>query len=253
MKFGLRRLAGLIGPASASDKLLSLAVLRITGAKPKNLALYKLALRHSSAAMGEASVNGGRSHNERLEYLGDAILGAVVADFLFRKFPYKAEGFLTEIRSRLVNRESMGRLAVKIGLTKYIEFDTKNKAPFANRSMHGDAMEAFIGAVYLDKGYDFSKKFIIEGLINQHIDLEELLEADQNHKSRLIEWAQRLNKSLRFETIESGGVEHAREFTANVIIDDQTGYSGKGMSKKKAEQAAAGAALAAIRKISTEE
>ncbi|MES2387212.1 MAG: ribonuclease III [Bacteroidota bacterium] len=245
MKPVIRLLYGLLSLRSASDKKLSLAVLRITGSRPKNLGLYKLALRHSSAAGNENAA--GRSHNERLEFLGDAILGAVVADFLFRKFPYKAEGFLTEIRSRLVNREAMAQLAMKIGLGKLIEYNHRNKGPHANRSMHGDAMEAFIGAVYLDKGFDFSKKFILNQLIANHFDLDELVESDNNHKSRLIEWAQRRNKNLRFDTIESGGADHAREFTATVVIEGELTFSGKGMSKKKAEQAAAGIALEGLR------
>jgi ribonuclease III len=235
----LRMLGTWFLPMAATDKKLLVAVLRITGSRPANLKLYKLALKHSSSANQDLN-EPGSNHNERLEYLGDAIIGAVVADFLFKKFPFKPEGFLTEIRSRLVNRETMSHYALKIGLNKLIDYNQRVKGQNANRSIYGDAMEAFIGAVYLDKGYYFTYSFIIDKLVGNHIDLDELVSVDQNHKSRLIEWAQKENKSLRFETVESGGDNHAREFLSTIFIDNLPAVSGKGLSKKKAEQMAAG-------------
>ena len=146
---------------SNKDEKLTSALQQMIGGKPKNLNLYKLALQHTSASKESAQV-GFRESNERLEYLGDAILGAVIADYLFKKFPYKDEGFLTDIRSRIVNRESLNNLARKIGLNKLIVFDGNRKTILTHKSMHGDALEALVGAIYLDKGFKYCKKFIIK-------------------------------------------------------------------------------------------
>ncbi len=225
---------------SDSDKnqRLAQAIKQITGSSPKNLTVYKLALMHTSAAKG-VNTDGFRESNERLEYLGDAILGAVIADYLFKKFPYKGEGFLTEIRSRIVNRESLNSLAKKIGLSKLIVFDGHRRTALTHKSMNGDALEALVGAIYLDRGYKTCKKFVIKQLIAPHFDLETLILTNPNFKSVIIEWAQRNNKRLRFEIVEEKGDLHHKEFIAQVIIDDEPFTTGSGYSKKKAEQSAA--------------
>ncbi len=210
----------------------------MTGSRPFNLQLYRLATRHTSAAE-EAGETNRNNNNERLEYLGDAILGAVIAEYLFKKFPYKDEGFLTEIRSRIVNRESLNNLAKKIGLNSIIEFDSKRKSQLSHKSIYGDALEALVGAVYLDKGYEDCRKFILKRLITPHIDIKELIAQDTNFKSRLIEWAQRENQDLRFEIIKETGSQHSKEFVAQVVIQNEPFATGLGYSKKKAEQAAA--------------
>jgi ribonuclease-3 len=220
------------------DSRLSESIRQITGSRPDNLHLYKLALMHTSAAKG-VSPDGFRESNERLEYLGDAILGAVVAEYLFKKFPYKGEGFLTEIRSRIVNRESLNGLGKKLGLNKLIVYDGHRRTMYTHKSMSGDALEALVGAVYLDKGFKHSRKFIVKRLIAPHFDLEKVIETNLNFKSLLIEWAQRENKKLRFEILEERGDTHNKEFVAQVMIDDQPFAIGSGFSKKKAEQAAA--------------
>jgi ribonuclease-3 len=223
---------------SDKDKKLADALHVMVGSKPKNLSLYKLALQHTSASK-ESAKSGFRESNERLEYLGDAILGAVIADFLFKKFPYKEEGFLTDIRSRIVNRESLNNLARKIGLNKLIVFDGTRKTVLTHKSMHGDALEALVGAIYLDRGFKYCKKFIIKGLIGPHFDLDQIILTNSNFKSLIIEWAQRENKSLRFEIIEEKGNLHNKEFIAQIVIDEKPFTTGSGYSKKKAEQAAA--------------
>lgn len=223
---------------SDKDAKLASALHLMIGSKPKNLSLYKLALQHTSASK-ESAKAGFRESNERLEYLGDAILGAVIADFLFKKFPYKEEGFLTDIRSRIVNRESLNNLARKIGLNKLIVFDGNRKTVLTYKSMHGDALEALVGAIYLDRGFKYCKKFIIKRLIGPHFDLDQIILTNSNFKSLIIEWAQRESKSLRFEIIEEKGSLHNKEFIAQIVIDDKPFTTGSGYSKKKAEQAAA--------------
>ena len=218
---------------SENDKTLYATIKGILGKKPKNLDLYKLAVRHSS--MNEDS-------NERLEFLGDAILGAVIAEYLFKKFPYKDEGFLTEIRSRIVKRESLNSLALRIGLNKILEFQnigTSNEGKKLHQSIYGNALEAFIGAVYLDRGYHFCKIFIIEQLVNPYINLQEVIDSQHNYKIILIEWVQKHGKSIHFDVIEEHGSKHSREFTSEVSVDDEIVGKGRGYSKKKSEQAAA--------------
>ena len=228
----------LFKPSSLKDKQLVKAIKHITGSRPNNLYLYKLALQHTSAAR-EINAEGFRESNERLEYLGDAVLGAVIADFLFKKFPFKEEGFLTEIRSRIVNRESLNNVARKIGLNRLVVFDGHRHTVLTHKSMYGDALEALLGAIYLDKGFEFSRRFIIRRLIKPHFDLENIVQNNQNYKSIMIEWAQRANKKVQFEILEERGAIHNKEFVAQVTIDGKPFAVGSGYSKKKAEQAAA--------------
>jgi ribonuclease III len=209
----------------------------IVGSLPRNLSLYKLALKHSSIA--NQRLDGHKESNERLEYLGDAFLGAVIAEYLFKKFPYKDEGFLTEIRSRLVNRETLNNLSVKVGIPKIIEFDTSKKTSLSHKSIYGDTLEALVGAVYLDRGFEFCRKFILNKLILPHFDIEQIVQNNYNYKSIVIEWAQKESKEVRFEIIEEKGNSHFKEFTAQVFIDDKPISIGHGFSKKKAEQNAA--------------
>lgn len=210
----------------------------IIGARPTNLGLYQLALRHTSASKATA-IEGFRESNERLEYLGDAVLGMVIAEFLFKKYPYKDEGFLTEIRSRIVNRETLNGISRKIGLDELIEYDgNRTRGLPARTSMYGDALEALVGAVYLDKGFRFSRRFILKDLLS-HYDIDSVVQNNGNFKSRLIEWAQREGKEIRFDIVSEKGTSHFREFVAQVSINDEPFSTGVGYSKKKAEQAAA--------------
>lgn len=221
------------------------SIAHIIGERPTNLGLYQLALRHTSASKATA-IEGFRESNERLEYLGDAVLGMVIAEFLFKKYPYKDEGFLTEIRSRIVNRETLNGIARKIGLDELIEYDGNRTRSLPTRtSMYGDALEALVGAVYLDKGFRFSRRFILKELLS-HYDIESVVQNNINFKSRLIEWAQRAGKEIRFEILSEKGNNHFREFIAQVMIADEPFATGTGYSKKKAEQAAAEKALTLV-------
>jgi ribonuclease-3 len=220
-------------------KTLAFALRQILNFKPGNLKVYQLALKHTSVAKAE-NHKGIRESNERLEYLGDAVLGAVIAEYLFKKFPYKDEGFLTEIRSRIVNRESLNNLCKKIGLSKLVEYDSRSYGHvMPGQSIYGDAMEAIVGAVYLDKGYKKCRKFIINRLLIPHFDLSEVVSVNSNYKSILIEWSQRENKRLSFDIIEEKGRRHQKEFIAQITINDEAFAVGSGYSKKKAEQSAA--------------
>lgn len=219
---------------SKEDKKLVTAIKTIAGFAPTNLALYKLATLHSSRAKEK---NGFRESNERLEYLGDAILGAAVADYLFKKYPFKDEGFLTEIRSRIVNRESLNNLARKVGVSAIVQFDDKNTQ--LKQVILGNALEALVGAIYLDKGYLRTKKFVIDKLIGPYFDLEVVVNSNTNHKSKIIEWAQRNANEIRFEVTDVKKGKNSKEFSAQVIIGEQPYGLGFGYTKKKAEQDAA--------------
>jgi ribonuclease-3 len=217
------------------DKKIVTAIQTIAGFTPKNLELYRLATRHSSVAKEDS--NGYKESNERLEYLGDAILGAAVADFLFKKFPYRNEGFLTEMRSRLVNRESLNLLARKIGIGNIVQFDNKNTQ--LQQVILGNTLEAIVGAIYLDKGYLKCKQFVISKLIAPHYDLEDLVNSNSNFKSKLIEWSQREGKEVRFEIVSVQKGKVHKEFTAQVFVSGEAVGVGYGNNKKKAEQDAA--------------
>lgn len=222
---------------SAEDKRLIAAVKAITGNKPFNLSPYILATQHSSIA--RENEQGVKESNERLEYLGDAILGAVVADMLFKRFPFKDEGFLTEMRSKIVNRESLNELAKKVGIKNIVVFDEHKKTSLSHKSIYGDTLEAFIGAIYLDKGFKACSRFIIRKLINPNFDLDEVMRQSLNFKSKIIEWAQKENHDLRFEIVDEVNKRHFKEFVARVFINDEPVSDGHGHSKKKAEQDAA--------------
>ncbi len=213
------------------------AVEQIIGGKPSNDALYQLAFRHTSASKS-STVQGFKESNERLEFLGDSVLGMIIAEYLFKKYPFKDEGFLTEIRSRIVNRESLNAVARKIGLDKLIEFDG-NRVTHARTSMYGDAMEALIGAIYLDKGFKFTQKFIVNKLISNYFDLDAVILNNANFKSIILSWAQAEGKKVQFEIVKENGKHHSKEFVAEVIIDGETVSQGGGWNKKKAEQDAA--------------
>ena len=216
------------------ERKLLAAIEVITGFTPSNLSLYKLAILHTSRSTEN---NGFRESNERLEYLGDAILGAAVADYLFKKYPFKDEGFLTEIRSRIVNRDSLNLLARKIGINHIVQFDQKNAQ--LQRVVLGNTLEAIVGAVYLDKGYLRCKKFVIDKLVQPHFNLDVVVNTNLNYKSKIIEWTQREGKTVRFELIETKKAKNQKEFAIQVFVADEPCGIGYGYTKKRAEQDAA--------------
>jgi len=219
-----------------TEKKLIIAIKAIVGSSPNNLKLYSLATLHSSSS--NTNNKGFRPSNERLEYLGDAILGAIVADYLFKKYPFKDEGFLTEIRSRLVNRESLNNLGRKLGLNVIVQIGSQKKGMYTHKSLYGDALEALVGAVYLDRGYKFARKFVIGKLIEPNFNIDQLVKTNTNYKSQLIEWAQKSSKNIRFDAEEIQEQGKYREFEVIVIVDEEVMSKGRGPNKKKAEQTA---------------
>jgi len=220
---------------SKADQKLVTAIKNIAGITPSNLALYRLATLHSS--ISKENGTGFKESNERLEYLGDAVLGAAVADYLFKKFPFKDEGFLTEIRSRIVNREALNLLARRIGVANIVQYDSKNS--HLQQVILGNTLEAIVGAIYLDKGFLRCKKFVIDKLIAPNYDLDALINSNPNFKSKIIEWAQREGKDVKFEILDVKKGRNHKEFTARVIVNSEPMGTGFGNNKKKAEQDAA--------------
>jgi ribonuclease III len=220
---------------SAKDKRLATSIQLILGSKPLNLSLYRLAL--TPAGLGEETDKGFRKSNERLEFLGDAILGAVIAEYLFKKYPYRDEGFLTETRSKLVNRETLNEVGIKIGLKKTLQQVVDNRQFVGNKSLYGDILEAFLGAVYLDRGYAFSKKLILQRILI-HLDLEGMVTTVSNHKSKLIEWSQREGNQVEFQVIQVNNNQRYKEFVVAIVVNGESIAQGKGETKKKAEQEA---------------
>jgi ribonuclease-3 len=207
------------------------------GFYPRKIEYYEQALIHKSVSL--LAPDGTVVNNERLEFLGDAILDAVVGDFLFHKFPKGNEGFLTQMRSKIVNGENLSELAKKIGINHLIKAQINNTK--GRTKIYEDAFEAFIGAVYLDQGFIITKNFIIERILKTFVDVKELKDIDTNYKSQLIEWGQKYKKEISFTTdLES---ENSKLFISYVLIDNKSFGSGVGMSKKLAEQNAAKATL----------
>ncbi len=217
-----------------ADRELHQSIKNIFGFSPGNLYLYKLAFRHKSV---NKDVNGIKINNERLEYLGDAILGSVIAEYLFKKFPYKGEGFLTEMRSKIVCRTNLDKLSRKLGIDRLIESSHDTKS--TSRNIRGDAFEAFIGALYLDKGYEFTRKVIIRRIVNIHIDIDTLEHVESNFKSRLIEWGQKEKKEVEFNIVTEKGDKSGRQYEVEVTVDNRAISRGIDFSIKGAEKIAA--------------
>ncbi len=232
----------MISPLSvlfSSDKKLAFAIRNIFGFYPGNIALYQLAFRHKSAS--KEVVNGLKMSNERLEYLGDAVLGSIVADYLFKKFPYREEGFLTEMRSRIVSRSQLNRLSKKLGFDKLVESEA-----FCNnhsKSLYGDAYEAFVGALYLDKGYSYAQRIILKRIIEVHFDIEQLEKEDTNHKSQMIEWSQKAKVPIEFKVVNEVGNGYGKQYIVELSVNGMVYGQGRDHSIKGAEQLASGKAI----------
>ena len=225
----------LLGNRHPEHRQLEHAIYAITQLRPDNLALYHLALQHRSSKNTQNS-------NERLEFLGDAVLSLIVGEYLFKKYPLKEEGFLTEIRSRIVNRLALSELAKKIGIDTLLHYE-KGPSKKGHKFIYGNALEALIGAVYLDKGYAQCRNFVLCQLLHPYTDLQDLIENDTNYKSQLITWANKNRKHIQFKTVAEAQHERPNGFTAQVLIEEAMAGQGKGHNKKQAEQQAALAAL----------
>ncbi|HWL00298.1 MAG TPA: ribonuclease III [Parapedobacter sp.] len=221
------------------------ALKNMLGFVPGNLCLYQLAFRHKSVAV--LIKDGTKNSNERLEFLGDAVLGSVVAELLFKKYPYKDEGFLTEMRSKIVSRAHLNQLSRKLGLNELIQYDSRMvHYPNKQGSLLGDAFEALVGAIYLDKGYAFVKNFLINRIIKPHIDIQLLEQTETNFKSRLIEWCQQAGREVSFVQIENAAGDSVKIFTIDAMVDGEVYGTGRDYNKKSAEKIAAEKACEAL-------
>jgi ribonuclease-3 len=217
------------------------SLVSILGFLPGNRRLYEIAFIHRSASV--TCKNGQLINNERLEYLGDAILDAIIADYLYEEFPEKDEGFLTQLRSKIVKRKQLNKLAYKLGISSFLVSNTNSQQNRIN--LLGNAFEALIGAIYLDKGYRQTKKFVIKKILGKHLDVERLARKESDFKSRIIEWAQKNKKNISFVSKEKTSPDlHESYFTSQLMLVDRELGTGTGHSKKDAEQKAAENAIA---------
>jgi len=227
-----------------SDKNFKNWIKITTGFTPKNISLYQQAFFHSSISVKRS---GTTVSNERLEFLGDAVLGAIIAEYLFKMFPYKDEGFLTQLRSKIVNGQSLKELALKFGFNYFLKAsltkDEKTKS-----SAYGDAFEAFIGAVYLDMGYNSTKKFVISKIVKIHLDVEELMNTNEDYKSQLQIFCQKNKFILEYRLISENRVETTKHYVVQVFIDGKPYTRFENYSKRVAEQKAAQLTLEELKK-----
>lgn len=217
----------------------------ILGFYPRNLKLYRQALMHKS--LTDVDGRRCRENNERLEYLGDAVLDAVVGDIVFRRFKKRREGFLTNVRSKVVQRSTLGRLAKEMGLTELIRSDLSTRNH--NSYMGGNAFEAVVGAAYLDRGYEACLWFMRNRVLGRYLDLEKLAAKEENFKSRLLEWCQKARVEVVYVLKEEGaeGSSHSPFFVSCAVVAGVECGEGRGYSKKESQQKASAMALKNIR------
>ncbi len=214
----------------------------VLGIRPGNFSLYEASLNHRSVKE-KADEN-----NERLEYLGDAVLSTVIADYLFKKYPYRDEGFLTEMRSKMVNRQQLNSIALKMGfkrITSYNKFDNALKSS----QIFGNALEAVVGAIYIDKGYEKTREWVLKKIITPYLFVDDLEQIDINLKNKLIGWANKNGKTIAFETIEEKMAGNRRVFTVGAVVDGTIIAQGQGFNKKYASQVAAQLAIEKLQLI----
>lgn len=220
---------------------------KILGFFPRNIRFYEQALLHKSTSI--RSEKGRPLNNERLEFLGDAILDAIVGDIVYKHFEGRREGFLTNTRSKIVQRETLNKLAVEIGLDKLVKYSTRSSSH--NSYMYGNAFEAFIGAIYLDQGYERCKQFMEKKILKNYIDLDKMSRKEVNFKSKLIEWSQKNKMEVSFELIEQFlDRDYNPMFHTEVRIESLSAGTGTGYSKKESQQ---NAAQMALKKIKSDE
>jgi ribonuclease-3 len=230
----MKRLYQLIFSFRKSDFEKSVDML--IGYRSTKMVLFHTAFNHRSLKENPSE------NNERMEFLGDAIISSVVAEYLFKKYPYKGEGFLTEMRSKMVNRQQLNHIAIQMGLKKMTRFN-KLDGGLKSSQIFGNTLEALVGAIYLDKQYDFTKKWIIEKMIQPYLFMDELEQIDINIKNKIIGWALKQGKQIDFVLADESLEGRRRLFTINIVIDGEVITSQKGFTKKDASQIAAQKAI----------
>ena len=227
------------------DKELYFSLYQILGFYPHEISYYKMALMHKSIMHRNAK--GKPMNNERLEFLGDAVLDAVVGDIVYKHFPGKREGFLTNTRSKLVQRDTLNKLAQEMGINQLIL--SSGHSYSHNSYMGGNAFEALVGAVYLDRGYNVCMEFMQKRILSQMINIDKVAYKEVNFKSKLIEWSQKNRVKLDFVQVEQEKDKNGSPvFTYKVVIEGIGGGTGKGYSKKESQQIASKLTLEQLRK-----
>ncbi len=221
---------------SAEQRIFRKNLRNLLGFRPRNFSVYELALTHRSL---KEPID---QNNERLEFLGDAILSSLVAEYLFKRYPYKGEGFLTEMRSKMVNRQQLNDIALRMGLSKIAIFNRSDGA-LRNSQIFGNTLEALVGAIYLDQGYAYTEKWVLRNLIQPHLSMDDLENIDLNLKNKLYGWVNRQGKTLEFVTLHEKLERGRRLFTIAAVIDGEPVAEGKGYNKKDASHIAAEAAI----------
>ena len=225
---------------SRKDRESYLLLYSILGFVPKDIALYKIALTHSSQASGARKLG----CNERLEFLGDAVLSSVTSDFLYTKFRKEREGFLTKSRSNLVCRERLNELALEIGIDKFVRACGVQQQH--NSYIYGNALEALIGAIYIDRGYKHCRRFLLDRIFSRLKDVEQIAKSDKNYKSRLIEWAQKRHEAVEFRVVSEELRKDGVFFVSEVLVAGEVRGTGEGFSKRESQQKAARQALGVL-------
>jgi ribonuclease-3 len=219
----------------------------LLGFRPGELRIYEIAFIHRSASF--TLPDGKRVNNERLEFLGDSVLDVILSDFLFDKYPDASEGFMTKIRSRIVNRDVLNQLALSMGIDKILVSNISSGQQ--TRNLYGDALEALIGAIFLDKGFRRTKRFFIKNVLKKYLDLEIVVNTDSDYKSLLFEWVQKKKRSLSFAFNEEYDFERKKSvFSTTLSIGGAEFGKGQGASKKEAEQEASRQAWEKLKDIS---
>lgn len=232
------------------DRLFRRQLRHILGFRPRSLALYHQAFEHSSIK-GCGIADGHRQpDNERLEYLGDAVLESVCSDYLYHRFPTRREGFLTTTRSKMVQRSTLGEVAKEMHLDTFIHASVNNS--YHNNFLPGNAFEAFIGAIYLDRGYRLCRRFLLRKVFDGAIDVEKLAKEETNFKSRIIEWAQKRQYAFEFQLIDEGRDHGSPVFTSAVLIQGIRCGTGTGFTKRESQQEASKEAYTRLRKSPSE-
>lgn len=219
----------------------------VLGFVPCNITIYKLAFSHKSSQNEKPIFS---QNNERLEYLGDAVLGTIVAEYLFKKYPDSNEGFLTKMRSKIVKRKTLNRIGDKMELDGVLQEFNNTRL---SRSMLGNAVEALVGAIYLDAGYAFTQKYIVEHILRRYLDIHELENYDDNYKSQLLEWCQKHGKTISYKLISRYKYEKRDRFKVGVFVNNQRIATADDFNKKSAEQAASEKAMIELGFLSEEE
>lgn len=226
---------------SHKDRESYLLLYSILGYVPNDIQLYRMAMTHSSVSSSGSKKLG---CNERLEFLGDAVLSSIISDYLYTNFVKEREGFLSKSRSNLVCRETLNELALEVGIDRFLE--ACGLPHQHNHHVFGNALEALIGAIYIDKGYKQCRRFLLDRVFSRHLNLESLVRADKNHKSRLIEWTQKTHKSIEFKLVSEELRKEGAFFVSEVYIDDVLCGVGDGFSKRESQQKAARLAISKL-------